>query len=105
MNHVAAETVQDTQDVVLGMFLVNSIPASILFDSRASHSFITAQYVVKHSIPMRAMPQPMLGSSPGGDMKAAYTCPNVNLKIMGKDFCDNLIILESSGIDVILGMG
>ena len=37
-------------------------------------------------------------------MKAAYLCPNVNLKIMGVDFMAHLIVLDSSGIDVIMGM-
>ena len=90
--------------MVVGMFLVNSAPASVLFDSGASHSFITARYVAKHSIPMCIMPKPMLVSSPCGGMKAAYLCPNVNLKIMGVDFMSHLIVLDSSGIDVIMGM-
>jgi len=50
------------------------------------------------------VPKPMLVSSPCGGMKAAYLCPNVNLKIMGVDFMTNLIILDSSGIDEIMGM-
>jgi hypothetical protein len=29
VNHVAAETVQEAQDVVFGMFLVNLAPASV----------------------------------------------------------------------------
>jgi hypothetical protein len=33
---------QQAQDVVLGMFLTSSHPAIILFDSRASHSFISS---------------------------------------------------------------
>ena len=37
-------------------------------------------------------------------MKASYQCPNVSLKILGRDFRANLIILDSRGIDVILGM-
>jgi hypothetical protein len=38
-------------------------------------------------------------------MKASYKCDNVSLKILGRDFRANLIILELRGIDVILGMG
>jgi hypothetical protein len=66
VNHVSAETAQENPQVVLGMFLVNSIPASVLIDSRASHSFISAQFVAKHSIPMCPMKQTMLVNSPGG---------------------------------------
>jgi hypothetical protein len=37
-------------------------------------------------------------------MPARQLCPKVNLKIRGVDFVANLIVLESKGIDVILGM-
>jgi hypothetical protein len=37
-------------------------------------------------------------------MKSTYICPQVNLKIRGIDFQADLVVLTSSGIDVILGM-
>jgi hypothetical protein len=46
----------------------------------------------------------MIVNSPRGDMPARQLCPKVNLKIRGVDFVANLIVLESKGIDVILGM-
>jgi hypothetical protein len=64
---VSVETAQENPQVVLGMFLVNSIPASVLFDSGASPSFISAQFVAKHSVPMQHMKQTMLVNSPGGN--------------------------------------
>jgi hypothetical protein len=66
VNHVSTETAQENLQVVLGMFFVNSIPASVLFDSGASHSFISTQFVAKHSIPMCPMKQTMIVRSPGG---------------------------------------
>jgi hypothetical protein len=48
VNHVSTETAQENPQVVLGMLFVNSIPASVLFDSGATHSFISAQFVAKH---------------------------------------------------------
>jgi hypothetical protein len=72
VNHVAAETAQEAQDVVFGMFLVNLAPASVLFDSEVSYSFISAQFVAKHCIPVHSMSNRMLASSPGGNMKAMY---------------------------------
>jgi hypothetical protein len=38
-------------------------------------------------------------------LKAIYKCDNVSLKILGKDFWADLIILHSRGTDVKLGMG
>jgi hypothetical protein len=46
----------------------------------------------------------MIVRSPGGDMPTRLLCPKVNLKIRGVDFVAILIVFESKGIDVILGM-
>jgi hypothetical protein len=85
-------------------FFVNDTSAVVLFDSGASHSFISAAYVEKHNLPMALLRCQMIVSSPGGDMPARQLCPKVNLKIRGVDFVTNLIVLESKGINVILGM-
>jgi predicted aspartyl protease len=105
LNHVAVETTQEAHDVVLGMFLVNSAPASVLFDSGASHSFISSQFVAKYGIPVHSMPNHMLVSSPGGNMKAMYQCLGVSFKIVGREFHAKFVVLDSNGIDIILGMG
>jgi hypothetical protein len=46
----------------------------------------------------------MIVSSPRADIPTRQLCLKVNLKIKGVDFVANLIVLESKGIDVILGM-
>jgi hypothetical protein len=38
-------------------------------------------------------------------MKAMYQCLGVSLKIVGREFCAYFIVLDSMGIDIILGMG
>jgi hypothetical protein len=72
VNHMASEEAQQAQDVVLGMFLASSHPATILFDSEASHSFISSSFVAKHSLPIATMKQAMLVSSPGGEMRTKH---------------------------------
>jgi hypothetical protein len=37
-------------------------------------------------------------------MKSTYGCPQVNVKIRGIDFQTDLVVLTSSGMDMILGM-
>jgi hypothetical protein len=102
---VAVKEAQEAPDVVIGMFLVNDTSAVVLFDSGASHSFISIAYVRKHNLPLALLRCQMIISSPGGDMPARQLCPKVNLKIRGGvDFVANLIVLESKGIDVILGI-
>jgi hypothetical protein len=101
---VAVEEAQEAPDVVIGMFLIDDTSVVVLFDCRASHSFISAAYVGKHNLPLALLRCPMIVSSLGGDMPARQLCPKVNLKIRGVDFVASLIVLESRGIDVILGM-
>jgi hypothetical protein len=55
VNHVTATEAQQSQDVVLGMFLANSHTAIVLFDSRASHSFISSKFVAKHNLSITIM--------------------------------------------------
>jgi hypothetical protein len=49
---VVVEEAQGAPDVVTGMFLVNDTSAVVLFNSGASHSFISAAYVGKHNLPL-----------------------------------------------------
>jgi hypothetical protein len=104
VNHVAVEEAQEALDVVIGTFFVNDTSAVVLFDSGASHSFISATYVEKHNLPIALLRCQMIVSSAGGDMPARQLCSKVNLKIRGVDFVANLIVLESKDIDIILGM-
>jgi len=77
VNHVTIETAEEALDVVFGTFLVNSNLASVLFDSRASHSFITDQFVAKHNLLVCPMKQSLLVSSPGKELKASQLCPGL----------------------------
>jgi hypothetical protein len=46
----------------------------------------------------------MLASSPGGEMRTKHICPAISITIRGVDFLANLIVLDSNGIYIILGM-
>jgi hypothetical protein len=101
---VTAESVPEDADVVYGMFLINSIPASVLFDSGASHSFVTKSFMEKHNIPNYPLKKKLLIRSPRGELRDTHSCPQTKIEIRGLSFLIELIILESSGIDVILGI-
>jgi hypothetical protein len=77
------EEAQQAQDVVLGMFLASSHPAIVLFDSEASHSFISSSFVVKHQLPITIMKQTMLVSSPRGEMRTKHICLAISITIRG----------------------
>jgi hypothetical protein len=75
---MTSDEAQQAQDVVLGMFLASSHPATILFDSEASHSFISSSFIAKHSLPIATMKHTVLVSSPGGEMRTKHICSAVS---------------------------
>jgi hypothetical protein len=83
VNHVAVEEAQEALDVVIGIFFINDTSTVVLFDSGASHSFISVVYVKKHNLPLALLKCQMIVSSPEGDMPARQLCLKVNLKIRG----------------------
>jgi hypothetical protein len=80
---MAMEEAQEALDVLTGMFLINNTFAVVLFNSGASHSFISAAYVGKHNLPLALLRCQMIVSSLGRDMPTRQLCPKVNLKIRG----------------------
>jgi hypothetical protein len=65
------------------MILINDNNAIVLFDSRASHSFVDANFVQKYNLSLSMLKNQMLVSSPGGDMLARHVCPKVSILIGG----------------------
>ena len=83
VNNVATETVQEGPEIMMGTFSINSIPATVLFDSGASHTFISQAFVRVHSLPLVAMKTPMLVNSPGGTIPVSLRCPSASLSLRG----------------------
>ena len=65
LNHVVLQEAQKAPDVVLGMLRVNLAPASVLFDSGASHSYISSQFAVMQHVPFEKMLSPLVIHVPG----------------------------------------
>jgi predicted aspartyl protease len=99
-----AEEVQETPGMTVGMFPVDSHIAEVLFDTGATHSFITALWVEAHNLPITTMSTPIQIDSAGGKIRTNSICLNVSVEIRGIAFPANLIVMSTQGIDVILGM-
>jgi hypothetical protein len=76
----------------------------VLFDSGASHSFVTENFVAKGKLESTMMPRTMLVQILGSVMKTKRNCIDVPVDIHGVSFKANLIILGTKGLDVVLGM-
>nr|CAH66012.1 OSIGBa0093M15.2 [Oryza sativa] len=104
VNHVAATEAQDAPDVILGTFLVNLVPATVLFDSGATHSFLSMSFAGNHGMEVEDLRHPLMVSTPSNQALSLQRSPSVRIEIKGVPFLANLILLESKDIDVILGM-
>ncbi|XP_073353745.1 uncharacterized protein [Aegilops tauschii subsp. strangulata] len=69
VHHLSAQEAQESPQVVIGMFPVNNIPAIILFDSGASHSFILLSFVAQNKFSCSILEKRMMVQSPGSMLK------------------------------------
>src|ERR1041385_3475511 len=84
--------------------LVNSVPATVLFDSGASHSFVSHKFVDEQVLYLEDLPSSLRIVSPGSKIDSSARAPFLRINIEGYTFPASLILLPSSDIDVILGM-
>jgi hypothetical protein len=106
VNHLEADIVQETPGVALGTFSAESHSANVLFDTRATHSFVIASWVETHNIPVVPMYPPMRVSSIGGRTQTYRFCPSASVQIRRIEFPADLIVMGTRDVDiyVILGM-
>jgi hypothetical protein len=97
-------TTPDGEPVMMGTFLVANHPALILFDSSASHTFISKKFVEQHCIPYHESREGFRIHSPGGQLFTKEVAFQVPVILAGRDFLTNIIVLKGQDIDVILGM-
>jgi hypothetical protein len=85
-NQVSVDATADGANIAIGMFYINSIPAAILFDSGATHLFISAQYANTNELPLQNMQKPLIVITPKGPVEANYMTNRLTLTIMGREF-------------------
>jgi hypothetical protein len=97
-------TIPEGEPVTMGMFLVANHPTVILFDSGASHTFISKKFVEKYCIPCTESREGFNIHSPGGQIFTKEVAFHVPVTLAERDFPTNMIVLEGQDIDVIMGM-
>jgi hypothetical protein len=97
-------TTQEGEPVMMGTFLVANHPAIILFDSGASHTFISKKFVEKYCIPYTGSREGFKIHSLGGQIFTKEVAYQVPVTLAKRNFPTNLIVLKGQDIDVILGM-
>jgi hypothetical protein len=89
---------------MMGTFLVANHPEVILFDSGASHTFISKNFVEKHCIPCTESREGFIIHSPGGPIFTKEVAFHIPVTLAGREFPTNMIVIKGQDLDVILGM-
>jgi hypothetical protein len=105
VNYTAMEDILEGKQVLTGTFSLNGHPIIILFDSGATHDFISRACTQKHQLNILHSDSPYMISTPGGRMATKHIVRKTPLDLGGKVFKVCLIVLDDQEIDVILGMG
>jgi hypothetical protein len=99
------EDITDSEQVLVDTFSLNRYHVVILFDSGATHDFISKACIQKSLLAIQHMSTPYLIKTPGGKISTNQLLKNNTLNLGGKEYKTCLIVLEDQGIDIILGMG
>ena len=87
-----------------GTFSISHRPAIILFDSGASHSFISSNFGAKVRLDYFHTKGSYMISTPSGKVASNQMVRTAPLKLGSKTIPTDLILLTLEGMDVILGM-
>src|SRR6266508_3432425 len=90
--------------VMAGMFLANGYPVTILFDSGASHTFISTACVVRNNLEFDHTEDEYHVKSPGGRIVTNQLVRDLALDLEGNIYLASPLILLHQGIDIILGV-
>src|SRR3954469_19983919 len=104
VNNVNVAEAQQSSKIVLGRLLVCSVPATVLSDSGASHSFISPSFASRIDLPRDQLASKLSVVTSGSKFTSFWTVPDVEISIQGVIFSSSLVDLPRSDIDVILGM-
>jgi hypothetical protein len=105
VNYTTLEDIPEGEQVLAGTFSPNGYPAVVLFDSGATHDFITKACTQRCQLNIHHIDTPYLISTPGGRVLTKQTVMHAPLDLAGKLYKPSLIVVDGQGLDIIVGMG
>jgi hypothetical protein len=104
LNFTTMSDILEGASVLTGTFSINDTPVKILFDSGATHSFISEKRLGKMGLKGSHTTSAYKIITPGGQNTSNILIRGVCLGLGSKIFPTNLISINLAGMDVILGM-
>src|SRR4051812_5893505 len=99
VNMMNAAQAEDSSEVIMGNLSVNDIHAKVLFDTGASHSFISRPFVAMHDLGTQVLPRPKVFLFPGKRLSSSLMVSDVSIKMGEYKFLAKPIVLGDSDID------
>jgi hypothetical protein len=103
LNFTTMADILEGAPVLTGIFLVLNYPAIILFDSGASHSFISTKFSAKCQLPFHHTNGGITISTPGGKVATYQINRHVPIRLGSFIFKTTLLIMGLDSVDIILG--
>jgi hypothetical protein len=103
LNFTTMADIPEGAPVMTGIFSVLNYPAIILFDSGASHSFISTKFSAKCQLPFHHTNGGITISILGGRIATNQISKNVPIKFGSLIIKTNLLILGLDSVNIILG--
>jgi hypothetical protein len=91
-------------DMVIGTVSVDSFVAHALFDSSASYSFVSEDFVSRVGLSVQRMGHSIVVSSANGSIYSCLVCHGCSVILADVVFSVNLVVISLGSFDVILGM-
>jgi hypothetical protein len=104
VNHTTIEAIPKGEEVLTGTFLLFRCPVIIMFDSGASHDFMSSTCAKKAKLALTVAKPSYMICTLGGRVVAKQITREISLELARQVFPTHLIILDGQGINVILGM-
>jgi hypothetical protein len=104
LNFTTMSDIPKGASVLTGTFSINDTPVQILFDSGATHSFISENLLGKLGLKGMQAKSAYKITTPGGNISSHLVTFGVPLKLGRKAIQSNLITIKLEGMDVIFGM-
>jgi predicted aspartyl protease len=90
--------------IMTGTFSINHQPVVILFDSGATHSFISSKCGTKVGLDFHPTQGTYMIVTPGGKTSSNQICRRVPIQMGSNVIKTDLLLLDLEGMDVLLGM-
>jgi hypothetical protein len=103
INFTTLEELPEGAPIMIGIFLVFNQPALILFDSGASHSFISQKFSVKCQLPFCHAKGSFMIATPRGKNVTNQLIRSVPIQLGSHIIKTTLLVLGLENVDIILG--